>query len=333
MMANKVAAAAVVACALVFAAAPAAEAANPRVVAALVAAAEKEFDAGNFARAADLFLEIWKQDKAQIVVLYNAARAAHLAGQVDRAEDLYREYLALPNADAAITAKIQPHLQDLANRRADAKAEAAAKAETTGNFALAAQLWGDAAAARPDKPAWQLRRARALHLAGDKAAALAAYDQYLARDPDKASGQGDAAKWRAELAPKSLDDMPVPKDPEVVRPVKVAEPPSKLPAYALLGGGAAAALGGLGLYLATQGDVAQFEKDTQPGADGKVAGLSYSEANSERARLNGRIYASWALGGASALAAVAGAWLLASRPAGKVAVGPTGSGVLLAVRF
>ena len=62
-----------------------------KVVTALIGAAQKEFDGGNFDRAGELFLDVWKQDKTQTAALYNASRAMHLAGNLDKADDLYRE--------------------------------------------------------------------------------------------------------------------------------------------------------------------------------------------------------------------------------------------------
>ncbi|MBM4343598.1 MAG: hypothetical protein FJ100_09505 [Deltaproteobacteria bacterium] len=49
--------------------------------------------------------------------------------------------------------------------------------------------------------------------------------------------------------------------------------------------------------------------------------------------LNGRIYASWVMVGAGAVAAGVGAWLLVRTPTTPVAVAPVGSGVVVAVRF
>lgn len=61
-----------------------------KIAAALINAAQKEFDAGNFERAGDLFHQIWRQDNSQVAALYNAARAYHLAGRADAAGELYR---------------------------------------------------------------------------------------------------------------------------------------------------------------------------------------------------------------------------------------------------
>lgn len=69
-------------------------------VEAMIAAAQREFDAGNFARAGGLFLAIWRQgpssDRTQLAALYNAARAYQLAEELDQAEALFRELAAYP---------------------------------------------------------------------------------------------------------------------------------------------------------------------------------------------------------------------------------------------
>ena len=85
--------------------APALAQARPsKVVQALIAAAQKEFDAGHFERAGELFLEVWLQGKDSRPALYNAARGFHLAGKLDKAESLYRELLALPAPSPAASA-------------------------------------------------------------------------------------------------------------------------------------------------------------------------------------------------------------------------------------
>lgn len=300
---------------------------------ALLVAAHRELDAGHFARAAELFLDLYKADKTQLPLLYNAARANHLASNLDKAEELYREYIALPNADPAVIAKITPHLADIANRRAEAKAETAGKAEAAGNFALAAQLWADAVAMRPAKTAWLLRHARCLHLAGDKAAALQAYDKYLALAEATAPGSVDVARWRAELAPKTFDEVPVPKDAPPTVVVAPGELPSRLIAYAFLGTGVAVGLGGLALYMATQNDLEGYDAKVAKPGSGKVVAWSLAEANAERDSLNQRIYTSWVLGGTGVVAAGVGVWLAFRSPQGKVTVAPVRDGLLVMVRF
>ena len=323
-----------VACMLAFALAtlPAiALAAGPsKVVTALINAAQKEFDAGNFERAGQLFAEIYKQDSSQIAALYNAARGFHLGRKFVKAEELYRQLLALPAIEAPLKAKVEGQLVDIQNQRADVKVEEAVKAEEGGNFALAAQLWTDAVRLGGRKLPWVLRLARAKQLAGQKDAALKDYDAYLAETPEDDKGRVDAARWRAEIAPATYDDVPVPKDAPVAK-ASLVEPPSRFPAYATLGGGVVLAAAGLGLYAATQGDMHAYDAKMAESAGGKVTGWSLQEANAERDRLNGRIYASWGLAGAGAVVAGVGAWLLVRSPETTVALTP--QGVLIAGRF
>lgn len=301
-----------------------------KVVTALINAAQKEFDAGNFERAGQLFLEIFKQDATQIAALYNAARGFHLGRRFVKAEELYRQLLALPSTEAPLKAKVEGQLVDIQNQRADVKVEEAVKAEEAGNFALAVQLWGDAVRMGGRKLPWVLRMARAKQLAGQKDAALKEYDAYLAETPEDDKGRVDAARWRAEIAPATYDDVPVPRDAPVVKAV-VVEAPSRWPAYATLGGGVALAAAGLGLYVATQGDVSNYDAKMAASAGGMVTGWSLQEANAERDRINGRVYVSWGLAGVGAVVAGVGAWLLVRAPGATVAVTP--QGVLIAGRF
>ncbi len=302
-----------------------------KVVQTLYSAAQKEFDAANFDRAAVLFLQIWRQGKTMPVALYNAARSYHLAGKLDQAEELYREHLALAEAEPAQQAKVQAKLAELRLARADAYAEDALRAEKAGNFTLAVKMWAEAYAISP-KPAWMLKQARAEHLAGNKEAALKGYDKYLALAPEQAPAQADAARWRAELAPPSFVDVPLPKEPAPVVVQKAVDKPSSLPGWVALGGGVVVGVGGLGLYLSTADDRKQFEADTAAKTAGKITGTSKEEAQTLADRINTRVYASWAMGGVGVVAAGVGAYLL-TRPATAVAVAPTGNGVLVAWRF
>lgn len=302
-----------------------------KVVQTLYNGAQKEFDAANFEKAAQLFVQVWRQGKTIPVALYNAARSYHLAGKLDQAEELYREYLALPEGEAATKTKVQAKLVELRQARADAYAEDAVRAEKAGNFALAVKMWAEAFAINP-KPAWILKQARAEHLAGNKDAALKGYDKYLALPADQAPDQKDAARWRAEIAPRSFAEVPVPKDPPPVVTIKPAEKPSALPAWACLGGGALLGVAGVLTYASTADDRKQFDSDTAAKTAGKITGTSKEEAQAMADRINSRVHTAWALGGAGAVAAGVGVYLLA-RPVPSVAVAPTANGLLLAWRF
>lgn len=228
--------------------------------------------------------------------------------------------------------KCDKNVDELRVKRAEAKADDAVAAEKAANYGLAAKIWADALALAPEKTGWILRLARADHLAGNNDAALKGYDKYLALPPQQAPDQPDAARWRAEIAPKTFDEVPVPKDPvAVVAVAKPADGSGRGMAWAVVGGGAAVGLAGLGLYVATQGDVSSYDAKIAAGAGGKVTAWSLQEANAERDRLNRRIYASWGLAGAGVVVVGVGAWLLVRAPTVSVAVTP--QGFVVAGRF
>ena len=310
-----------------------------KVVQTLITAAQKEFDAANFERAGQLFLEIWRQDKTLPPALYNAARAWHLAGKLDKADALYREYLALPGIEAAARSKIDEHLADLRLRRSEAYADDAAQAEKAANFALAVRLWGEALQIQP-RPAWLLRRARAEHLAGNAEAATKGYDRYLELATETAPERADALRWRAELqpsapaAPKALGTTApsLPSEAGATAYQRLETAPDRTLAWILTGGGAAVGLAGAGLYLATLSDQAAHEASLEARTDGKFSGTAYEDAKASADAINGRVRLAWAVGGAGAVAAGVGAWMLLKTP-GKVAVAPVPGGAIVAWRW
>ncbi len=203
-----------------------ANSAKPNVVRVLLTAAQKEFDAGNFDRAGELFLEVWRTDADARPVLYNAARAFQLAGKIDKAEELYSELLALPALDSALAAKAEIQVAVLRTNRAERKADQAAQAERDGQHADAAALWAEAVRLQPTKIAWLARQARALQRSGQAELAASVFDQYLAQAPANAPGRAEAQAWRKQLpSPKAAVKTPVAPAPTVVKPPVVPTPP------------------------------------------------------------------------------------------------------------
>jgi tetratricopeptide (TPR) repeat protein len=199
-----------------------------KVVEALVTAAQKELAAGNFDRAGELFLDIWRQDPDQKLAFYNAGRAYQMAGKIDRADELFRELIATPNMDPALKGKAQTQLDALQLKRSERKADEADRAEKGGQYAVAAALWGEAFQLQTGKVSWLLRQGRALHLAGQPAAALTAYDRFLAVAPAGSAERSQAEAWRLELTPKPAEPAPVePPKPtaQVAKPVVEAPAP------------------------------------------------------------------------------------------------------------
>ena len=173
--------------------------ANAKLVPVLITAAKKEFDGGNFERAGELYLQIWQQDNSLMVALNNAGRAYQMAGRLEKADELYRLYLQQPQAEPAGIAKVRGYQAELQVARADLKVEGAARAESEGKFALAAQLWHDAERLVPDRWPWVLRGARAEQQAGRPAEAAEGYQRYLAGASIDAPERAEALRWQGEL--------------------------------------------------------------------------------------------------------------------------------------
>jgi len=298
-----------------------------KFVAVLITAAQKEFDAANFERAGDLFLDIWREDKEARAALYNAARAYHLAGKLDKAEELYAEFLALPDVDASTLSKVQGQQADIRAKRADQKADTAARAEGAGDYRLAVALWGDAIRLNDAKPAWHLRYARALHLDGQKDAALGAYDRYLAQVPADTPERAQARAWRDEVAP-ALTVTAAPRDQPA------AAPRPAIAAMVTLGAGILALASGvtlLGLAAADEGELNARLARTD--AAGKVRDLSLTEATSEAQRIESQYQIGWVCAGLGAIGAGVGTYLWLGPASSNVAVSPLPSGLRVAIRF
>ncbi len=306
-----------------------------KVIVALVAGAQREFDAGNFERAADLFLEIYRQDTTQIAALYNAARANHLGGRWQRAEDLYAELLATGKIDEATTAKVKGFVQDVHGKRAEQKADEAKKAEGAGQFSAAAERWAEARQLLLARLDWLLRQARAEQLAGHKDVALSLFDQYLAGAPADAAERVDAVRWRAELVPPTPAPPVVRSSrPEVTIPAVSAGKATPILAYSVMGAGALALVaGGAILAVAKADDDALQGKFKKTNSVGYIDGTTYSAAAAEVSRIEGQYTLGWALTGIGAVGAGVGTWLWLRGNESKIAVLPVGDGLQLVGRF
>lgn len=329
----------------------AAPAAKSKVVQALISAAQKEFDAGNFERAGELFLEIYRQDPETKPALYNAARAYQLAGKVDRADELFRELIAAPEMDPALKVKAQNQLDSLQVKRGERKADEADRAEKAGQYSAAAGLWGEAVQLQSAKVAWTLRHARALHLAGQAAAALATYDRYLAATPETNPDRAQVQGWKAELTAKPAPppDSPVLPPDKLVEPIKAPAPidpgpvksvvpvvppaPAKSPLpLAVMGGSGALLVGGLIVVAVASGDESALLGKKNP-ATGKFKDITFLAYQAEANRISGNYALGWTLTGLGAIGAGVGAYLWTQQDKPSIAVVPTLTGLALAGRF
>ena len=338
---------------------------NANVVRVLLTAAQKAFDAGDFARAGELFLEVWRTDPQARPVLYNAARAFQLAGKVDKAEELFGELLALPDLDTSLGAKAKSQFALLRAGRAERKGEQAVQAEREKQFGVAAALWAEAVRLQPAKVAWLARQARAHQQAGQLQEAAVAYDEYLELAPDDAPERAEAEAWRRQLgSAQTPDRAPALAQPPAARaaetqPAPVAratpkatplltkiqpagkaraqlhvEPGPPVGAWILFGTGTVAVVGGgIVLWTAKGYDDELQKKYQQLDGEGKIVGIGKEEGAVEAARIDREYVIGWAVAGAGALAAVVGLVLALQTPEPAVVLVPTGDGVRVAWRF
>jgi tetratricopeptide (TPR) repeat protein len=325
-----------------------------KVVEAMITAAQKELAAGNFDRAGELFLDIWRQDPEQKLAFYNAGRAYQMAGKVDRADELFRELIATPNMDPALKAKAQSQLDALVLKRSERKADEADRAEKSGQYAVAAALWGEAFQLQNSKLGWLLRQGRALHLAGQPAAALTAYDRYLSAAPAGSPERAQAEAWRLEVMPKPVESAPAepPKPvteapkaeakfeppapaveaPVVLQPAPVVVPqvtsgpamvstaPPMAPAappsrlVPMVVLGTGGALALTGVIVLAVASGDQATLESHIGEDGNVRGISEKAYEDQASKIEGRYMLGWALTGVGVVGAGAGAWLWSRQP-------------------
>jgi thioredoxin-like negative regulator of GroEL len=306
-----------------------------KLLTVLIASAQREFEAGQFERAGELFLQIWKQDSSQTSALYNAARSFHMAGKLDKAEELYRELLVPGRADEAMNKKVSSFLADVRARRGEVKAEDAGRAEQAGDFALAAQLWADAVQMVPTKMAWLLRGARAEHLAGHLDAARKGYDRYLAEAPAEEPDRAPANRWRTELMARVEEGRARPTAVVAARPnAKSPEPGAQVAGYVTAGLGVLTLIaGGVTLGLASRDDGALQNEFKNRNAQGWIGGMTYGEATSKANGIETRYQVGWVMTGTGAVAAAVGSWLVVRRPDSNVSVAADGAGARLAIRF
>lgn len=155
-----------------------------RTVERLAAQAKKALELGEHARAADLYLAAFKQDPTQVVLTFNAARAMHLGRRLDRAEVLYLSVVKFPNVDEKLAQSARGYLEEIWLSRADDRALEAQILGQQRRFGEAAAAWRDAYRIAQQRIFYLLRAARAQRLSDKPLAAIADYEQFLARSQD-----------------------------------------------------------------------------------------------------------------------------------------------------
>lgn len=306
-------------------------AANAKLVQALIVAAQKDLEAGFFDKAATEYLEIYRQDPTLTVALYNAARAFHLGNFPDKAEQLYRRYLALPKLAPAQIAKVEGYLQAIQSKKAEAKAAQARTAQQQGDYRLAAELWLAAARLDPAAVTYLAHAGRAAQLAENKKLARDLYAKYLAQAPADAPERADVQGWQAETqrALAAADDASA-----AAYGVAKSETHSNTGAYVTLASGAAVFLGGAIVLARAKSAQTTYEANLAiRDESGGISGIRYSDATAESNRINRSYAIGFGAVGVGAVAGALGAWWVWRAPKSTVSVVPAGLGAVMTVKF
>ena len=343
-----------------------------KVAEAMAVQAGKAFEAGDYMRAADLYLNAYRTD-ANSAFLYGAARSQHLAGRTDQATELYQQFLTAANADPDRQKRVKEYLAEIERSKAVALASDAEKAQRE-DPKLAASLYLDAYKLAPSRPELLFRAAVAEQQAGDLTAAKTRFEEYLAKAPasagERSQAQARLDSIRRKLNPQAVmepqpevvpqpkpepkpevkpepkaevkpEPKPEPKplvQPEVIRPpIGVQAPavePARWPGWALVGTGGALVISGLVVYLGASSANKQLQSDLAgTNAGGLINGLTHEEAAARASSINTTMGVAAGLTGAGIAAAGVGTWLLVRTPARAAVVVPQPGGAMLVWRF
>ncbi len=323
---------------------------------ALAQQAAKAFEAGDMDRAAAAYLEAWHTDASEPNYLYGAARAEQSAGQRERAEEHYRQFVAMENADPTRVAKAKGYLTEFDGVRSDEKVQAGDRSAKRGEWSVAAAAYGEAWRLREDRLAILLKAARAAKESEDHQQATTWLKEYLGRAPGNAPDRAEAQAMLDALAGKRVVVAPVEKPPEpveqkpqpvetkpelLVRPNKTftLPPPKEKPnarrtagIWTLSAGGVVAVTGAV-LLIVGKMQESQFNADLN--YDGQVVhgSVTFDDATS-RAQSIGTLQSSgWALLGVGVATVGVGSYLLATSGNAQVSLVPNVRGFALAGRF
>ena len=315
--------------------------------------ASKAYAAGDYGRAAELYLNAWRTD-GDPGYLWALARAEHLAGLLEQALEHYKLFIAGPGEEAARVPKAKDYMADIVSGWVAIKIRDAEYAMRSKDYVSAGLLYRDAMALAPDRADLLLRAAlaefAAEHWPESEDLLVAYLNKAPADAPDRKQAEERLKAARRKQSPEAIGkpaameerlkevkiaefrDTPAP--PEVPVAAKAVDGPSRMPAYLALGGGALLATAGAVVYARAAADLADYnQKMASKNAAGKVVGISFESAQPLAEQVNRELGIAVGLGVASVACAGVGVWLLVREPERKVVVVPTGAGMLIAWRF
>lgn len=293
------------------------------------AQAREAYEAGNHARAAELYLDAYRTDPVP-GYLYSAARAEQVAGKTDLAVEHFKQFLALPSGNPAVPveperlARAQGLLAEIAKTRLDTRVAEGQTAVRAGDYLLAVQIWLAVYAEDPARVELLYRSAVANYQAGRDAEALKLFDRYVEKAPPDAVDRAQARVRRdalqEKLHPAPMQTVqPKAETKQAVKPAEIVvdQPrpePVRWPGWLVTSAGLGLLGGGLGLYFSTQSDVDALHADMTPDADGQIRKISVETANSRYDSIHTRQVTAIALAGVGVAALGTGIWLLVRHP-------------------
>jgi tetratricopeptide (TPR) repeat protein len=292
------------------------------------------YEQGDHSRAAQLYFEAYRQDPQRPDYLYGAARSEQIAGLLDRAEEHFAAFIALPGADPQRVEQAKGRLQELRGRRADERAQLGDAALRKGELLVAAQLFLEAADLAPTRPVLRFKAGAALWDGGRRDEAKFQLERYLREAADDAP---ERARARLLLEPPATN-VAMPATPTapvaatanpvatVVAPAPI-RPASRWWAWGIAGSGGALAAVGTLMYLNAVEERAQVDLLlTDKRYDGLITGTSFEEARAWADDIAGKKTRAAALGGLGVAALVTGVALVRSDPAPVAAIVPRRGG-------
>lgn len=317
-------------------------------VLALVGLAEKSYQEGQFDRASELFEQAWRAATAESTLLYNAARAAQMARQWDRAEQLYGDYLAGEGQDPKFLAKAQRYLVDVRLARvkarandAEQKAKVAGELQAAGRYREAAAAYRDAFRLDGTRFDYTLQAGLTLALACDEAAARLYLEQYLQLAPSDAADRPEASVRLQGLAASCRNQRPTQSDPDGAGPPAIVGKAQPTGSGAMVGvltavGGVLLASVGGTLYGMASADDTALQKALHPPGGELISEYTPTTAAAAKASIEGRLTAGAVLLGVGGATAAAGVviWALAGdNPPVVATLKVTPGGLTFAFRY
>lgn len=282
----------------------------------IAATAREAYDAGRFAEAADLYLKAWQSAPTQTGLLYNAARASHLASQWREADQRYQQFLNLPEHDRVVDDKVRAYREQLRQQEAQAQAAEASRLLAAGQAAQAAGLYREALQRAPEQLEWLPPLAEAEAQNGQVPQARQDWQRYLQQTAED-------APQRAQVQIRLTEtDQTVNKGM------------GRTPGW--IGAGLAVAAGATAIVLAVQAGSTQKTLNAQLAdrdAQGHIRGVGWDEAQRTSSSIAQQKTAALIVGVTAIGLAGVSTWWLLRRDTSTVAVSFSPTGILLTGNF